>query len=144
MARYIHTIDAKGRVIVPARVRNNLDGSLYVAPSLDEGYLSAYSSQQFQGILDQLSEQSGTDPEFRQFRRDFLGSAVACDLDSQGRISLPEELWSSIGVEAGSEICFIDMFDKVEICSGDFYTRTKDQGKKLSELDLSRFDVKGL
>lgn len=144
MARYFHTIDSKGRVIVPARVRNNLDGVLYVAPSLDDGYLSAYSSVQFQSILAQLSEQSGTDPEFRQFRRNFLGSAVACDLDNQGRISVPEELWASIGLAAGEEICFIDMFDKVELCARSFYESSQDQGQKLSELDLSRFDVKGL
>lgn len=144
MARYIHTIDAKGRVIVPARVRNNLDGTLYVTPSLDKGYLSAYSSKQFEDILRQLSEQSGTDPEFRQFRRRFLGSALACDLDNQGRISLNDELWEYIGVKSGEEICFIDMFDKVEICSKAFYDNTEEDEPLLSEMDLSRFDVKGL
>lgn len=144
MARYIHTIDAKGRVIVPARVRNNLDGTLYVTLSLDEGYLSAYNTEQFQDILNQLREQSGTDPEFRQFRRYFLGSAVACELDNQGRISLNDELWSRIGVQPGSEICFIDMFDKVEICSKEFYESIKEDELKLSEMDLSRFNVRGL
>lgn len=144
MARYIHTVDTKGRVIVPARVRNNLDGTLYVALSLDEGYLSAYNSEQFQSILKQLSEQSGTDPEFRQFRRDFLGSAQACELDGQGRISVSDELWEEIGVERGEEICFIDMFDKVEICSKKFFEESRKGERKLSEMDLSRFDVKGL
>ncbi|MDO5015549.1 MAG: cell division/cell wall cluster transcriptional repressor MraZ [Eubacteriales bacterium] len=144
MARYIHTIDAKGRVIVPARVRNNLDGTLYVAPSLDAGYLSAYNSQQFQAILDQLRDLSGTDKDVRAFRRSFLGSAIACELDSQGRILVNEELWSSIGVAAGEEICFIDMFDKVEICSKAFYDASLAKEPELSDLDLSRFDVKGL
>ncbi len=144
MARYIHTIDAKGRVIVPARVRNNLDGTLYVTLSLDEGYLSAYSSEHFKDIREQLSEQSGTDPEFRKFRRLFLGSAVACELDNQGRISLSDELWEVIGVSPGDEIYFIDMFDKVEICSKRFLDEQKEEALTLSDMDLSRFNVKGL
>ncbi len=144
MARYIHSVDSKGRVIVPARVRNNLDGTLYVTLSLDDGYLSAYSTKQFDEILRQLNEQSGTDPEFRRFRREFLGSAMACELDAQGRISLNNELLEAIGVRAGDEICFIDMFDKVEICSRSFDEASRQDEHKLSEMDLSRYDVKGL
>ena len=144
MARYTHTVDNKGRVIVPARVRNNLDGTMYVTLSLDEGYLSAYSSAQFDHILSQLQQQSGTDPQFREFRRDFLGSAVACELDGQGRISLPDELWSEIGVKAGDEICFIDMFDKVEICAKSFWDARRRDEHRLSAMDLSRFEVRGL
>lgn len=144
MARFFHTIDQKGRVIVPVRVRNNLDGVLYVTPSLDEGYLSAYNSTQFNSILEQLSEQSGTDPEFRRFRRDFLGAAIACELDAQGRIILSTELLDEIGVSPGEEVCFIDMFEKVEICSKRFYEETQAGKSKLSEMDLSKFNVKGI
>lgn len=144
MARYIHTVDAKGRVVVPSRVRNNLDGTVYITLSLDEGYLSAYNTEQFEDILEQMRAMSGTDPEFRKFRRFFLGSAVACELDNQGRISLSDELWQHIHVEKGDEICFIDMFDKVEICSKAFYDREFEHDIDLSEIELSRFDVKGL
>lgn len=144
MARFFHSVDQKGRVIVPVRVRNNLDGVLYVTPSLDEGYLSAYSSEQFQSILDQLNQQSGTDPEFRQFRRDFLGIAQACELDSQGRIGLSTDLMELIGISPGDEICFIDMFGKVEICSKRFFDQEEAGKNTLSQMDLRRFDVKGL
>lgn len=144
MARYFHTVDTKGRVIVPSRVRNNLNGLLYVTISLDPGYLSAYSAEQFQSILEQLSQQSGTDPEFRAFRRQFLGSAVACDLDAQGRIMLSEEHLGIMGIKAGDEICFIDMFEKVEICSKAFFESEKQLETPLKELNLERFNVKGL
>lgn len=144
MARFFHTIDQKGRVIVPVRVRNNLDGVLYVTPSLDKGYLSAYNSAQFNSILEQLNEQSGTDPEFRRFRRDFLGAAIACELDAQGRINLSAELMEEIGVSGGDDLCFIDMFEKVEICSRRFYEETQAGKSRLSEMDLSRFNVRGI
>lgn len=144
MARYTHTIDAKGRVFVPARLRNSLGGSLIVTLSLDEGYLSAYTPEQFQRIRDQLSQLSGTDPAVRRLRRAIIGEAMPCDLDAQGRISISDELWSHIQVRPGEEICFIDMFDKLEICSKAFYQNQKEEAGSLSQVDLSKYDVKGL
>jgi hypothetical protein len=55
-----------------------------------------------------------------------------------------EELWSHINVKAGEEVCFIDMFDKLEICAKSFYDRQKEDEGSLADIDLSKFDVKGL
>ena len=65
-------------------------------------------------------------------------------LDSQGRISLGENLLKWIGVEPGDEICFIDMYDKLDICSKEFYEKSLEDIGSLSDLDLTRFDVQGL
>jgi MraZ protein len=144
MARFTHTIDAKGRVFVPARLRDNLGASLIVTLSLDDGYLSAYSPEQFKSIREQIGQLSGTDPDVRRLKRTIIGEAMACELDSQGRISVSEELWSHIQVRPGDEVCFIDMFDKLEICSKSFYQTQKEAQGSLSGVDLSRFDVKGI
>lgn len=144
MARYTHTIDAKGRVFVPARLRDSIGGSLMVTLSLDDDYLSAYTPEQFRLIRDQISQLSGTDPAVRQLKRAIIGEAMPCDLDSQGRISISDELWSHIGVGPGDEICFIDMFDKLEICSKVFYRTQKEEQGSLAKVDLLKFDVKGL
>jgi len=144
MARFTHTIDAKGRVFVPARLRDSLGASLIVTLSLDDGYLSAYTPENFRLIRDQISQLSGTDPAVRLLKRSIIGEAMACDLDSQGRISISDELWSHINVRPGDEICFIDMFDKLEICSRSFYQKQKEEQGSLAGVDLSRFDVKGI
>lgn len=144
MARYTHTIDKKGRVIVPARLRDNLDGVLFVTLSLDDNYLSAYTPEQFNLIREQISALSGTDPDVRRLKRAIIGEAIECFFDSQGRISLTESLWKWIGVSAGEEICFIDMYDKLDICSKEFYEQSLEEIGSLSELDLTRFDVQGL
>lgn len=144
MARYTHTIDAKGRVFVPARLRDSLGASLVVTLSLDDGFLSLYTPERFRQIRDQLSQLSGTDPAVRKLKRAIIGEAMVCDLDSQGRISISDELWSHIDVDPGDEICFIDMFDKLEICSRGFYQQQKEDQGSLSDVDLTRFDVKGL
>jgi DNA-binding transcriptional regulator/RsmH inhibitor MraZ len=73
-----------------------------------------------------------------------IGEAMVCELDSQGRISISDELWSQIKVGRGDEICFIDMFDKLEICSKAFYDLNREEQGSLAGVDLTRFDVKGL
>lgn len=144
MARYTHTIDKKGRVIVPARLRDNLKGTLHVTGNLDPGYLTLYTNEQFNSVRSQLLQLSGTDPDVRRFQRFIIGEAVSCEVDSQGRISVSANLWELIGVEAGDDICFIDMIDKVEICSESFYQEQKAHEDPIAGLDLSKFDVKGL
>ena len=53
MARYTHTIDTKGRVIVPAKLREMLGGVLVVTQGIDDGFLAAYTPEQFNTIKDQ-------------------------------------------------------------------------------------------
>lgn len=144
MARYTHTIDAKGRVFVPARLRDGIGATLIVTLSLDEGYLSAYTPETFRQIREQINLLSGTDPAVRRLKRTIIGEAMPCDLDGQGRISVSDELWAQIGVEPGEEICFIDMFDKLEICAKHFYDSQKEEQRSLAQIDLTRFDVRGL
>ncbi len=144
MARFTHIIDAKGRVFVPARLRESIGGSLIVTLSLDDGYLSAYTPENFRGIRDQINQLSGTDPAVRRFKRAILGEAMVCELDSQGRISISEELWSHIQVKPGEEICFIDMFDKLEICSKASISNKRRNRDPCPRLTCRGFDVKGI
>ncbi len=144
MARYNHTIDAKGRVVVPAKLRNSIGGLLHVTNSLDKGYLSGYTDEQFRAVKEQISTFNMTNPKARFLRREIIGEAQECELDSQGRISVANNLWEKIGAKPGDEICFIDMFDKIEICTMAQYEREAEQFGDLSEMDFSEFDVTGL
>ena len=145
MAKYTHTIDAKGRIFIPSKLRGELGSPVYVTHSLDEGYLARYASRPFDAIREQIAGLSGTDPLVREMRREIIGEAMACDVDSQGRIGISEELWTHIGVKPGDEIFIIYMFDKLEICSKAFYEhKRKEGGPPLTAQDLTRYDVKGL
>lgn len=144
MARYMHVIDSKGRVIVPSKLRERFDGVLVVTVSLDEGYLNVYTKEQFNKILEQFSQLQTSEIEARLFRRQIIGEAVECELDAQGRISIPSHLWERIFVDKGEEICFIDVFSSVEICARSFYEKEQETAKSLSELDLSAYGIRGL
>lgn len=144
MARYTHSTDAKGRFFIPARLRDSLGSVVFVTKSLDAGILAVYTVERFENIRRQLNEQSGTDRIARKLRREIIGEALRCPLDSQGRITVSEELWKSIQVEPGSEICLIDLGDSLEICALSFYEQMSIEETPISELDLGAYDIKGI
>ncbi|MGI6077038.1 MAG: hypothetical protein ACOYCB_02600 [Fastidiosipilaceae bacterium] len=144
MARYVHTTDAKGRIFIPARLRESLGGVVYVTKSLDKGYLTLYTTDQFESVREQLNQLSGTDPVARILRREIIGEALRCTLDSQGRISISNDLWSYINVKPSDEVCVIDMFDSLQICGKAFYDEQVASEPTIDELDLSAYDVKGI
>lgn len=144
MARYVHATDSKGRMFIPARLRDGLGGTVYVTKSLDQGYLAVYTVEQFDVVRRQINELSGTDPVARVLRREIIGEAIRCPLDSQGRIGVTEELWRYIGVTGGDEVCVINLFDSMAICSKALYEQMAAMEPAVTELDLSGYDVKGI
>jgi len=144
LGRYQHAVDAKGRMFIPAKIRDDLGKRVYITKSLDTMCLSGYTPEQFGYIRDQLSQLSGTDPIVRKMKREILGEAILCDMDAQGRVSITEELWNDIGVSSSSEVYVIYLYDKFEIWSKAAYDSEREAtGPKLSE-DLSKYDIKGI
>ncbi len=144
MAVHTHTVDKKGRVIVPAVMRENMGNKLIVTRNIDPGYLSMYSEEHFEKIKEQILGLSGTDEGVRRIQRFIVGEAVTCGHDSQGRILIKQNLWDAIGVKPGEDICFIDMSAKVDICSAKQYQEAQSQDNIKDELDLSQYNVSGL
>ncbi len=144
MGRYLHTIDSKGRMFIPSKIRDDLGKRVYITKSLDSECLSGYTPTQFDLIREQLANLSSTDPVVRKIKREILGEAILCDMDSQGRVSVTDELWKEIGVVDNSEVYIIYLFDKFEIWSKKAYDLEREAtGSKLSE-DLSKYDIKGI
>ena len=117
MARDIKKIDAKGRFILPSKLKEKFGNGLVVTISLDPGYLCAYTVEAFAKIEDQLRNMNTVDAVMRALQRAIIGEALEIVPDSQGRISITSELWDLIGAKAGDEICIVDFLDKLEICT---------------------------
>ena len=91
---YKHSLDAKGRLAVPARLRSELGGVFYVTLSMDR-CLSAYSAESWQTFSDKVSAM----PYVQQRKmRPLFAFAARCELDSQGRILLPQNLREYAGL----------------------------------------------
>ena len=91
---YQHALDNKGRIFIPARLREELGQAVYVTLSMDR-CLSVYSKENW----DSLTEKVNALPYVRQRKmRPLFAYAVRCDLDAQGRILLPQNLrdWAGL------------------------------------------------
>ena len=85
---YQHNLDAKGRLFIPARLRDELGDVFYVTLSMDR-CLSAYNAQSWQDFSDKVNAM----PYVKQRKmRPLFAYAAKCELDSQGRILLPQNL----------------------------------------------------
>ena len=92
---YEHNLDAKGRLFIPARLRDELGDVFYVTISMEK-CLSAYSGESWQNLSDKVSAM----PYVKQrMVRPLFAHAAKCELDKQGRILLPQNLRDFAGLD---------------------------------------------
>ncbi|MBQ9563647.1 MAG: division/cell wall cluster transcriptional repressor MraZ [Lachnospiraceae bacterium] len=115
MGRFNHSVDAKGRVILPAKFREKLGDEFVMTVGLD-GCLFVYPNEQWEVFAEQLSNLPGT-AEGREFQRYFYENAVSCEIDKQGRVLIPADLRAAAGLT--KDIVFIGMNKRIEIWSKD-------------------------
>lgn len=113
MGQYNHTIDAKGRIFVPAKFREALGEQFVVTKGLD-GCLFLYPNEQWEQFAEQLKSLPGT-KEARQLQRFFLAGAAELEVDKQGRILLPGNLREHAALQ--KEAVFVGVLGKIEIWS---------------------------
>ena len=127
MGTYEHGLDAKGRVIIPAKLREDLGESFVVTLGLD-GCLFAYPMNEWEGFIEKL-------------KRHFLANAAPCELDKQGRALIPAKLREYAGL--AKETVFVGVLSKIEIWSkerwdeNDDYDNIDDIAEHMSEFGLS-------
>ena len=91
LGRYVHTLDAKGRLAIPARFREELAAGVVLTRGIDR-CLALYPMATWLPLAEKVSALPITDPDARTFRRMVFAEAVDLELDAQGRILLPPEL----------------------------------------------------
>lgn len=109
---YQHTIDPKGRVIVPSKFREGLGEKFIVTKGLDN-CLFVYSSEEWSILEAKLRSLPFTDRNARAFVRFFFAGATECELDKQGRINIPQNLREYANFE--KDILVVGVSNRVEI-----------------------------
>ncbi|MCI8986473.1 MAG: division/cell wall cluster transcriptional repressor MraZ [Lachnospiraceae bacterium] len=114
MGEYNHTIDAKGRLIVPSKFREALGDTFVVTKGLD-GCLFVYDNEEWQAFEEKLRSLPITNKEARQFARFFLAGAAEVEVDKQGRILVPNILREF--AQINKDVVLIGVASRIEIWS---------------------------
>ena len=91
MSEYNHTVDTKGRLIVPSKFREQLGDEFVVTKGMD-GCLFVYANDDWSAFEQKLTSLPLINKEARKFARFFLAGAAQVEVDKQGRILIPNVL----------------------------------------------------
>lgn len=111
---YNHTVDTKGRLIVPAKFREMLGDTFVVTKGLD-GCLFVYPNEEWTNIENKFQEIPLTTKDARKFSRFFFAGAADCEVDKQGRILIPSVLREFAGLK--KEVVLVGVLNRIEIWS---------------------------
>jgi MraZ protein len=116
IGEYQHTIDPKGRVILPAKFREELGEKFVVTKGLDH-CLFVYSNGEWSNLEKKLRTLPLTSKDARAFIRFFFAGAAECGVDKQGRILIPANLRQH--ADLNKELAIIGVSTRVEIWDRD-------------------------
>ena len=111
---YLHSFDNKGRVIIPAKFREELGETFYIGKCMDK-CLFVYPEKTWNEFSQKLKQLSVLSSEHRYFSRMFLSGFTECSIDKQGRILLAGILREHSGLT--NEAVIIGVLERIEIWS---------------------------
>jgi MraZ protein len=109
---YIHSVDDKGRVIMPSKIRYSLGERFHMTKGLNKS-ICVYTEQKYQEIADDLNRLPFLDPSVTILQR-FLTSTETT-VDSQGRVAIPAKLREYAGIKEQEEVAIVGAGSRVEI-----------------------------
>lgn len=112
IGEYTHTLDEKGRFAIPKKFRSDLGGSAVVTRGLDH-CLFLYTRDEWQKLAEKLASLPFAQANTRAFSRLMLAGAMDVDIDSQGRIILPEYLRVFAGIK--KEMVLAGLYNRIEL-----------------------------
>ena len=111
MGEYSHTIDVKGRLIVPTRFREQL-GEAFVIAKGNDGCLAIYTNDAWEAFMKKI-QALPANKDIRTYVRAIAGSAVSVEPDKQGRILVPGNLREYAGLD--KDVVLAGVIDKIEV-----------------------------
>lgn len=112
IGEYEHSLDAKGRLIMPAKLRTDMGENFIITKGLD-GCLFVFSQNEWSNFESKLKELPLTNKNARDFVRFFLSGATECEIDKQGRFLLVNTLREY--AEITKEVIIIGVGTRLEI-----------------------------
>ncbi|HET9076362.1 MAG TPA: hypothetical protein VFN68_05480 [Acidimicrobiales bacterium] len=114
VGRYEHSLDGKGRVILPARFRSSFE-ALALVSKFNEGCLAIWTPEAFDRKAEEMAAMMDGTPEQRAQARAWSMGSAEVDLDRQGRVALPQYLREFARLEEGSSVLVHGALTHVEL-----------------------------
>ena len=130
IGEYEHTIDAKGRLSMPSKLRRDMGEAFIVTKGLD-GCLFAFSQDEWKNFETKLKALPLSDKNARNFVRFFLAGATECEIDKQGRFLIPSNLREAGKLE--KEAVIIGVGTRLEIWNKEVWV-SKDEEISADEI----------
>ncbi|AQQ53801.1 division/cell wall cluster transcriptional repressor MraZ [Planococcus lenghuensis] len=141
MGEYQHTVDAKGRIIVPSKFREQLGEAFVLTRGLDN-CLFGYPMEEWRKMEEKLKALPVTKRDARAFTRFFFSGATEVELDKQGRVNVPPMLRSYANLE--KDCIVLGVSNRFEIWSQGawekYFTESEDSFNDIAE-ELIDFDI---
>lgn len=141
MGEYQHAVDGKGRLIMPAKFREELGDSFIVTRGMDN-CLFVYPMHEWTTLEQKLKALPFTRSDARAFMRFFFSGAAECELDKQGRVLIPNNLREH--AKLSKDVVVIGVSNRVEIWSQEVWGQYSDEtglsfesiAEKIIDIDL--------
>lgn len=134
IGEYHHTIDEKGRIIIPVKFREELGNNFIITRGI-ENCLFVYSEENWAKITNKLNSLPFTKKDARTFNRFFMSGATSVELDKQGRVNISKPLIDYASLL--KDCVIIGTGDRLEVWSQEswesFFDSTKDSMSDIAE-----------
>lgn len=138
MGEFHHNIDEKSRLIVPSKFRMELGERVVITKGLDK-CLFVYSENEWNKIMQKVSNLQFTKKNVRAFERSFIGGASLIEFDKQGRINITSPLVHYANIT--KECVIIGVNERLEIWSKEAFDEFMDSNEDtLEEITENLFD----
>ena len=134
IGEYQHSVDPKGRLIVPSKFRENLGESFVITRGLDNCLLG-YPIDEWRKLEEKLKSLPMTKKDARAFARFFFSGATEVEIDKQGRINIPASLLQHANLS--KDCVVVGVSSKIEIWAKDaweaYFLDAKDSFNEIAE-----------
>ena len=131
IGEFEHSLDAKGRLIMPAKLREAIGDKFVVTKGLD-GCLFAFSIEEWSNFEEQLKSLPLSNRNSREFTRFFLSGATECEIDKQGRFLIPTNLRETASLQ--KEVVIIGVGTRIEIWDKEKWNSYNDENISVEDI----------
>ena len=130
LGQYQHSLDDKGRVILPAKFRGQLEGGAYMARGLD-GCVCVYPTDEWERVSNNMRELATRGTQERQAARSFFAGAAEVTPVRQGRVPVPVHLREFGGLSIEREVVVAGVLSRIEIWDAERWAQREQEGEQV-------------